>query len=103
MQSVIIDTERTLSCTGAQTHSLIEFLTVLYNCRYSAPDPRLRREYDMRISLRVPTVQATYVHTHRYMCHLIDYWMHFLMLHEKLAAHRAVQRGEEVGKTQNLQ
>jgi len=51
---------------------------------------------DIRLGLRVPTTAASYVYTHRYLVHLIDYWNHFVQLHELLDNARKVQRGEPV-------
>jgi hypothetical protein len=64
--------------------------------RYSMADADLRRDTDMTLSLTVPTLQASYVHTHAYLIELINYWLHFVTLTDTIAAQRAIQRGEQV-------
>uniref|UniRef100_A0A915ASC0 Vacuolar protein sorting-associated protein 13D n=5 Tax=Parascaris univalens TaxID=6257 RepID=A0A915ASC0_PARUN len=53
--------------------------------KYFPPDPQLKRKYDMRVAVVVPNaMNVAYVHTHRYMCALIDFWLQFFELQDQV-------------------
>ncbi|VDO43568.1 unnamed protein product, partial [Haemonchus placei] len=44
------------------------------------------RECDLRLSVTVPeTMRLYYIHTHRYFCGLLDFWLHFNELQDQVA------------------
>lgn len=62
--------------------------------KYGAPDPNLLRKYDMRLILRMSSVQ--YVHTKRFQTELVVFFQHYLQLQEVLGRMRAASEGNEV-------
>jgi len=62
--------------------------------KYGAPDPNLLREHDMRLMLRMSSVQ--YVHTKRFQTELVVFFQHYLQLQEVLGRMRAASEGNEV-------
>lgn len=62
--------------------------------KYGTPDPHLQRENDMRLTLRMSSVQ--YVHTKRFQTELVAFFQHYLQLQEVLGRMRAVSEGNEV-------
>ena len=62
--------------------------------KFGAPDPNLLRENDMRLTLRMASVQ--YVHTKRFQTELVVFFQHYLQLQEVLGRMRAVSAGNEV-------
>ncbi|WKX95651.1 hypothetical protein Q1695_012255 [Nippostrongylus brasiliensis] len=52
--------------------------------KYFGDDPN--RECDLKLSVIVPEgLQLYYIHTHRYCCALLDFWMHFNELQDQVA------------------
>ena len=64
-------------------------------CRYGEPDPFLKRDLDMKLELKMASVQ--YVHTQRFLSEVIAFAQHFLQLQEVLGRMRAASQGNEVG------
>ncbi|KAM4703144.1 intermembrane lipid transfer protein VPS13D [Rhinophrynus dorsalis] len=62
--------------------------------KYSSPDPELKREYDMRVSLRMSSVQ--YIHTQRFQAELVSFIQHFTQLQDVLGRQRAAIQGQAV-------
>ncbi|KAG8434275.1 hypothetical protein GDO86_012595 [Hymenochirus boettgeri] len=62
--------------------------------KYGLPDPELKREYDMRVSLRMASVQ--YVHTQRFQSELVAFIQHFTQLQDVLGRQRAAIQGQKV-------
>ncbi|XP_069804325.1 intermembrane lipid transfer protein VPS13D isoform X2 [Dendropsophus ebraccatus] len=62
--------------------------------KYGPPDPRLKREYDMRVSLRMASVQ--YVHTQRFQSEVVSFIQHFTQLQDVLGRQRAAIQGKTV-------
>ncbi|XP_056409596.1 intermembrane lipid transfer protein VPS13D [Hyla sarda] len=62
--------------------------------KYGSSDPTLSREYDMRVSLRMASVQ--YVHTQRFQSEVVSFIQHFTQLQDVLGRQRAAIRGQSV-------
>ncbi|XP_077106391.1 intermembrane lipid transfer protein VPS13D isoform X2 [Ranitomeya variabilis] len=62
--------------------------------KYGLPDPKLKREYDMRVSLRMASVQ--YVHTQRFQSEVVSFIQHFTQLQDVLGRQRAAIQGQTV-------
>lgn len=63
--------------------------------RYGRPDPLLRREHDVRVSLQMASVQ--YVHTQRFQAEVVAFIQHFTQLQDVLGRQRAAIEGQTVG------
>ncbi|KAM7098121.1 intermembrane lipid transfer protein VPS13D isoform 3-T4 [Molossus nigricans] len=62
--------------------------------RYGRPDPLLRREHDVRVSLQMASVQ--YVHTQRFQAEVVAFIQHFTQLQDVLGRQRAAIEGQTV-------
>ncbi len=62
--------------------------------RYGEPDPCLQREYDMKVSLQMASVQ--YVHTQRFQAEVVAFIQHFTQLQDVLGRQRAAAEGQAV-------
>lgn len=62
--------------------------------KYGRPDPLLRREHDVRVSLRMASVQ--YVHTQRFQAEVVAFVQHFTQLQDVLGRQRAAVEGQTV-------
>ncbi|XP_043916363.1 vacuolar protein sorting-associated protein 13D [Protopterus annectens] len=62
--------------------------------KYGEADPLLQREFDIRVSLRMASVQ--YVHTQRFHAEVISFIQHFTQLQDVLGRQRAAIAGEAV-------
>ncbi|KAL4666505.1 hypothetical protein H8959_005194, partial [Pygathrix nigripes] len=62
--------------------------------KYGRPDPLLRREHDIRVSLRMASVQ--YVHTQRFQAEVVAFIQHFTQLQDVLGRQRAAIEGQTV-------
>lgn len=69
-------------------------------CRYGRPDPLLRREHDVRVSLQMASVQ--YVHTQRFQAEVVAFIQHFTQLQDVLGRQRAAIEGQTVGSLLSL-
>lgn len=67
-----------------------------YSCplRYGQPDPYLEREYDIKVSLQMASVQ--YVHTQRFQAEVVAFIQHFTQLQDVLGRQRAAMEGQAV-------
>uniref|UniRef100_A0A452R6M0 UBA domain-containing protein n=1 Tax=Ursus americanus TaxID=9643 RepID=A0A452R6M0_URSAM len=63
--------------------------------KYGRPDPLLRREHDIRVSLQMASVQ--YVHTQRFQAEVVAFVQHFTQLQDVLGRQRAAIEGQTVG------
>ena len=64
--------------------------------RYGQPDPKLERDFDLSIKLRMSSVR--YVHTNRFQTETVAFAQHFNQLQEVLGTMRAASDGIQVGK-----
>uniref|UniRef100_A0A8C0UDE0 Vacuolar protein sorting 13 homolog D n=1 Tax=Cyanistes caeruleus TaxID=156563 RepID=A0A8C0UDE0_CYACU len=62
--------------------------------KYGRPDPLLQRECDVRVSLRMASVQ--YVHTQRFQAEVVSFIQHFTQLQDVLGRQRAAIEGQTV-------
>ncbi|XP_058017026.1 intermembrane lipid transfer protein VPS13D [Ahaetulla prasina] len=62
--------------------------------KYGLPDSSLQRECDMRVSLRMASVQ--YIHTQRFQAEVISFIQHFTQLQDVLGRQRAAVEGQTV-------
>ncbi|XP_006885807.1 PREDICTED: vacuolar protein sorting-associated protein 13D [Elephantulus edwardii] len=62
--------------------------------KYGRPDPLLRREHDIRVSLQMASVQ--YVHTQRFQAEVVAFIQHFTQLQDVLGRQRAAVEGQTV-------
>uniref|UniRef100_A0A8C3LM71 Vacuolar protein sorting 13 homolog D n=1 Tax=Chrysolophus pictus TaxID=9089 RepID=A0A8C3LM71_CHRPC len=62
--------------------------------KYGRPDPLLQRECDIRVTLRMASVQ--YVHTQRFQAEVISFIQHFTQLQDVLGRQRAAIEGQTV-------
>lgn len=62
--------------------------------KYGRPDPLLRREHDVRVSLQMASVQ--YVHTQRFQAEVVAFIQHFTQLQDVLGRQRAAIEGQTV-------
>ncbi|XP_064028258.1 intermembrane lipid transfer protein VPS13D isoform X4 [Pogoniulus pusillus] len=62
--------------------------------KYGRPDPLLQRECDMRVTLRMASVQ--YVHTQRFQAEVVSFIQHFTQLQDVLGRQRAAIEGQTV-------
>ncbi|XP_043387413.1 vacuolar protein sorting-associated protein 13D isoform X3 [Chelonia mydas] len=62
--------------------------------KYGQPDPLLQRECDIRVSLRMASVQ--YVHTQRFQAEVVSFIQHFTQLQDVLGRQRAAIEGQTV-------
>ncbi|MBZ3873811.1 Vacuolar protein sorting-associated protein 13D [Sciurus carolinensis] len=62
--------------------------------KYGQPDPLLRREHDVRVSLQMASVQ--YVHTQRFQAEVLAFIQHFTQLQDVLGRQRAAVEGQTV-------
>ncbi|XP_042334804.1 vacuolar protein sorting-associated protein 13D isoform X2 [Sceloporus undulatus] len=62
--------------------------------KYGRPDPSLERDCDMRVSLRMASVQ--YVHTQRFQAEVVSFIQHFTQLQDVLGRQRAAIEGQTV-------
>ncbi|XP_064028260.1 intermembrane lipid transfer protein VPS13D isoform X6 [Pogoniulus pusillus] len=60
--------------------------------KYGRPDPLLQRECDMRVTLRMASVQ--YVHTQRFQAEVVSFIQHFTQLQDVLGRQRAAIEGQ---------
>ncbi|KAL0586531.1 Vacuolar protein sorting-associated protein 13D, partial [Plecturocebus cupreus] len=60
--------------------------------KYGRPDPLLRREHDIRVSLQMASVQ--YVHTQRFQAEVVAFIQHFTQLQDVLGCQRAAVEGQ---------
>lgn len=66
----------------------------VFSHRYGRPDPLLQRDCDIRISLRMASVQ--YVHTQRFQAEVVSFIQHFTQLQDVLGRQRAAIEGQTV-------
>ncbi|KAK1340487.1 hypothetical protein QTO34_019057 [Cnephaeus nilssonii] len=69
---------------------------VFQTFKYGRPDPLLRREHDIRVSLQMASVQ--YVHTQRFQAEVVAFIQHFTQLQDVLGRQRAAIEGQTVGE-----
>uniref|UniRef100_A0A8C2EHE7 Vacuolar protein sorting 13 homolog D n=1 Tax=Cyprinus carpio TaxID=7962 RepID=A0A8C2EHE7_CYPCA len=62
--------------------------------KYGEPDPYLEREYDIKVSLKMASVQ--YVHTQRFQAEVVAFIQHFTQLQDVLGRQRAAVEGQAV-------
>ncbi|XP_041656068.1 vacuolar protein sorting-associated protein 13D isoform X2 [Cheilinus undulatus] len=62
--------------------------------KYGEPDPLLERECDIRVSLKMASVQ--YVHTQRFQAEVVAFIQHFTQLQDVLGRQRAAMEGQAV-------
>ncbi|KAM6240877.1 intermembrane lipid transfer protein VPS13D isoform 4-T4 [Porphyrio hochstetteri] len=62
--------------------------------KYGRPDPLLQRECDIRVTLRMASVQ--YVHTQRFQAEVVSFIQHFTQLQDVLGRQRAAIEGQTV-------
>ncbi|XP_034152069.1 vacuolar protein sorting-associated protein 13D isoform X4 [Esox lucius] len=62
--------------------------------KYGELDPWLVREYDMKVSLQMASVQ--YVHTQRFQAEVVAFIQHFTQLQDVLGRQRAAMEGQAV-------
>ncbi|KAG7472195.1 hypothetical protein MATL_G00106290 [Megalops atlanticus] len=62
--------------------------------KYGEADPYLEREYDMKVSLQMASVQ--YVHTQRFQAEVVAFIQHFTQLQDVLGRQRAAVEGQAV-------
>ncbi|XP_077367984.1 intermembrane lipid transfer protein VPS13D isoform X2 [Festucalex cinctus] len=62
--------------------------------RYGVPDPYLEREYDIKVSLLMASVQ--YVHTQRFQAEVVAFIQHFTQLQDVLGRQRAAMEGQAI-------
>ncbi|XP_053136918.1 intermembrane lipid transfer protein VPS13D isoform X2 [Hemicordylus capensis] len=62
--------------------------------KYGPPDPLLQRDCDVRVSLRMASVQ--YVHTQRFQAEVVSFVQHFTQLQDVLGRQRAAVEGQTV-------
>ncbi|KAJ7401442.1 hypothetical protein BTVI_95875 [Pitangus sulphuratus] len=62
--------------------------------KYGRPDPLLQRECDVRVTLRMASVQ--YVHTQRFQAEVVSFIQHFTQLQDVLGRQRAAIEGQTV-------
>ncbi|XP_032057126.1 vacuolar protein sorting-associated protein 13D isoform X4 [Aythya fuligula] len=62
--------------------------------KYGRPDPLLQRECDIRVTLRMASVQ--YVHTQRFQAEVVSFIQHFTQLQDVLGRQRAAVEGQTV-------
>ncbi|KAG8142172.1 hypothetical protein E2320_006131, partial [Naja naja] len=62
--------------------------------KYGRPDVSLQRECDVRVSLRMASVQ--YIHTQRFQAEVISFIQHFTQLQDVLGRQRAAVEGQTV-------
>ncbi|XP_069382319.1 intermembrane lipid transfer protein VPS13D isoform X3 [Paralichthys olivaceus] len=60
--------------------------------KYGQPDPYLEREYDIKVSLEMASVQ--YVHTQRFQAEVVAFIQHFTQLQDVLGRQRAAMEGQ---------
>ncbi|NXG45301.1 VP13D protein, partial [Psilopogon haemacephalus] len=75
---------------------IFQIYNVTFNLhhRYGRPDPLLQRECDMRVTLRMASVQ--YVHTQRFQAEVVSFIQHFTQLQDVLGRQRAAIEGQTV-------
>ncbi|XP_077474724.1 intermembrane lipid transfer protein VPS13D isoform X1 [Stigmatopora argus] len=62
--------------------------------RYGRPDPYLEREYDIKVSMLMASVQ--YVHTQRFQAEVVAFIQHFTQLQDVLGRQRAAMEGQTI-------
>ncbi|XP_061647829.1 intermembrane lipid transfer protein VPS13D isoform X2 [Phyllopteryx taeniolatus] len=62
--------------------------------RYGVSDPYLEREYDVKVSLLMASVQ--YVHTQRFQAEVVAFIQHFTQLQDVLGRQRAAMEGQAI-------
>ncbi|XP_076023177.1 intermembrane lipid transfer protein VPS13D isoform X2 [Genypterus blacodes] len=62
--------------------------------KYSQPDPFLKRDCDIKVSLQMASVQ--YVHTQRFQAEVVSFIQHFTQLQDILGRQRAAMEGQAV-------
>ncbi|KAM9855129.1 intermembrane lipid transfer protein VPS13D [Aulostomus maculatus] len=62
--------------------------------KYGTPDPYLEREWDIKVSLQMASVQ--YVHTQRFQAEVVAFIQHFTQLQDVLGRQRAAMEGQAV-------
>lgn len=72
-------------------------LTLTFISRYGETDVCLQREYDMKVSLQMASVQ--YVHTQRFQAEVVAFIQHFTQLQDVLGRQRAAVEGQAVSGT----
>ncbi|KAB7501647.1 Vacuolar protein sorting-associated protein 13D [Armadillidium nasatum] len=83
-----------IDCTPHGSHYREKFLTVGTEAmtfqlfRYSEEDPNLQRNCDIRLKLKMSSIM--YVHSHRFLQELTQFFLQFLFLRDKLSDWRAV-------------
>ncbi|KAL7638274.1 UNVERIFIED_CONTAM: hypothetical protein RMT77_010838 [Armadillidium vulgare] len=89
-----------IDCTPHGSHYREKFLTVGTEAmtfqlfRYSEEDPNLQRNCDIRLKLKMSSIM--YVHSHRFLQELTQFFLQFLFLRDKLSDWRAVRAGLKV-------
>ena len=73
---------------------MLRISLLCFSPRHGEPDPFLKRDYDMRLVLKMSSIQ--YVHTQRFLSEVIAFAQHFLQLQEVLGRMRAASQGNEV-------
>lgn len=67
---------------------------VVLCCRFGVPDPWLKRDYDMKLKLRMSSVR--YTHTNKFQMEILGFAQHFLQLQDVLGRMRAASAGKKV-------
>nr|XP_020474604.1 vacuolar protein sorting-associated protein 13D isoform X1 [Monopterus albus] len=62
--------------------------------KYDQPDPDLERDYDIKVSVQMASVQ--YVHTQRFQAEVVAFIQHFTQLQDVLGRQRAAVEGQAV-------
>ncbi|XP_054629816.1 intermembrane lipid transfer protein VPS13D isoform X1 [Dunckerocampus dactyliophorus] len=62
--------------------------------KYGLPDPYLERQYDIKVSLLMASVQ--YVHTQRFQAEVVAFIQHFTQLQDVLGRQRAAMEGQAI-------
>ncbi|XP_053397933.1 intermembrane lipid transfer protein VPS13D-like isoform X2 [Mercenaria mercenaria] len=64
--------------------------------KYGLPDPWLKREYDMKLKLRMSSVR--YTHTNKFQAEMLGFVQHFLQLQDVLGRMRAASAGKKINE-----
>uniref|UniRef100_A0AC35TVT4 Ricin B-type lectin domain-containing protein n=1 Tax=Rhabditophanes sp. KR3021 TaxID=114890 RepID=A0AC35TVT4_9BILA len=64
--------------------------------KHRTPDPRLKRAFDMALEVNVSSsFHMAYLHTHRFLCGLTDFWLNFADLQDQMGKLRTPMDIEE--------
>lgn len=74
-------------------------LTAYSPYRYGQPDPYMERECDIKLSLKMASVQ--YVHTQRFQAEVVAFIQHFTQLQDVLGRQRAAMEGQAVSNSKD--